>query len=391
MAYPLGLKLYLLAHRGEAAPDAPPHRPEGRLVWLHAPDADAARPLAELARRIMDEAGHPVLVTGPAGIALPDGAILAPPPAEGSVKPFLDHWKPALAVFSDGELRPALLGEASARNIPMMLVDARAPVLPHSRDAWWPGLTRALLSRFAHILTLDEASARAFRRWGAPPDTVKIAGRMEEGTRPLPCTEAERAELARLIATRPVWLAAGLTAAEEEIVIAAHRSALRLSHRLLLIVVPEDPERATGLAEHLEAEGFTVARRALEEEPDAEAEVYVADNPAEYGLWYRLAPICFLGGTFSSGAVRDPMEAASLGSAILHGPKPGPYGGALSRLAAAKATLPVAQARVLGDAVGDLMSPDRVAWLAQAAWGVASDGTEVTDRVLALVERILDE
>lgn len=391
MAYSLGLKLYLLAHKGEAAPDALSPRPEGRLVWLHAPDADSARPLVELARRIIEEDGHPVLLTAPEGVAVPDGAILSRPPAEAQAAVFLDHWKPAIAIFADGELRPALLTEAAHRGIPMMLVDARAPVLPRSRDAWWPGLTRALLGRFAHILALDEASARAFRRWGAPFDVVKVSGRMEEGNIPLPCTEAERAELARQIATRPVWLAAGLTTAEEEIVIAAHRSALRLAHRLLLIVVPEDPERAGGLAEHLEAENFAVARRAFEEEPDPEIEVYVADNAAEYGLWYRLAPVCFLGGTFSGGAVRDPMEAASLGSAILHGPKGGAHAGAFGRLTAAKATLPVAQPRILGDALGDMMSPDRVAWLAQAAWGVVSEGTEVTDRVLALVQRMMDE
>ncbi len=391
MAYPLGLKLYLFAHRGEAAPDTPPPRPAGRLIWLHAPDADAARPMLELAHRIADEEGHNVLLTAPEGPPMPEGVLHRPPPEDAQAREFLAHWEPELAVFSDGELRPALLDEAAERKIPMLMVDARAPYLPHRRDTWWPGLTRALLSRFAHILTLDEAAERAFIRRGAPPAIVKVAGRMEEGTVPLPCTEAERASLARQIATRPVWLAAGLTRAEEDIAIAAHRSALRMSHRLLLIIVPEDPERATGLAERLEDEGFTVSRRAFDEEPDPETEIYVADNPAEYGLWYRLSPVCFLGGTFSGGAVRDPMEAASLGSAILHGPVTSAHSGAFARLAAAKATLPLDRPKALADALGDLLAPDRVAWLAQAAWGVASDGTEVTDRVMALIQRMMDE
>lgn len=391
MAYPLGLKLYLFAHRRDASFDAPPPRPPGRLVWLHAPSLDAARPMIELARRIEEEDGHPVLLTAPEGVAPPDGVIHRLPPDESQARAFLNHWEPALAIFAEGELRPALLDGAAERGIPMLMVDARMPSLPGRGDKWWPGLSRALLGRFAHILTLDEGAARVFRRWGAPDDAVKVAGRMEEGTTPLPCTEAERASLARQISTRPVWLAVGLTRPEEEIVIAAHRSALRLSHRLLLIIVPEDPERATSLADDLEAEGFTTARRAQDEEPDPETEVYVADNPAEYGLWYRLAPVCFLGGTFADGPVRDPMEAASLGSAILHGPKTGAHAAAFARLAAAQATLPVALPKGLGDALGDMMSPDRVAWLAQAAWGVASDGTEVTDRVMALIGRMMDE
>lgn len=393
MAYSLGLKLYQLAHRREHAPEQRPPRPDGRLIWLHAPDADAARPLTELARRLRAEDGAQVLLTAPDGVTAPHGVIVqrAPGDSVAEARAFLDHWTPTVAVMADGELRPSVLHLAAQRGVGLMLVDGRAPHVMKGHEGWWPGLTRALLSRFAHILTLDEAAARSFRRSGGTSVAVKVAGRMEESTPPLPCTEAERAELARLIATRPVWLATGLPEAEEEIVIAAHRSALRLSHRLLLIVVPESPDRAAPLAERLDAEGFTVARRALEEEPDPETEIYVADNAAEYGLWYRLAPVCYLGGSFTAGTVRDPVEAAALGSAILHGPKPGAHAGAIARLVAARATHPVAQPKHLGDALGDMLSPDRVAWLAGAAWGVTSDGTEVTDRVLALIQRMMDE
>ena len=50
------------------------------------------------------------------------------------------------------------------------------------------------------------------------------------------------------MATRPVWLAVDVPAAEEAAVIAAHRAALRLAHRLLLILVPQEAARAADLA-----------------------------------------------------------------------------------------------------------------------------------------------
>ena len=50
----------------------------------------------------------------------------------------------------------------------------------------------------------------------------------------------------------------------------------------------------------------------------------------------------------------------------------------------------VGSANDLAEALGDLLSPDRAARLAQAAWAVASDGAEVTERVLALIRRIMD-
>jgi len=175
-------------------------------------------------------------------------------------------------------------------------------------------------------------------------------------------------------------------------VIAAHRAALRLAHRLLLIVVPQDPARVAPLAEKMEKEeGWTVALRAEEQEPDPETEVYIADSANEFGLWYRLAPITFLGGSLAgTGCARDPLEPAALGSAILYGPRPGLYGATFGRLGAARAARAVGSPNDLAEALGDLLSPDRAARLAQAAWTVASDGAEVTERVIVMIRRILD-
>ncbi|NUB46338.1 3-deoxy-D-manno-octulosonic acid transferase [Fertoebacter nigrum] len=396
MAYSLGLTLYHLAARREASPSGPrPARPAGRLLWLHAPGVDAARPLAELGARLAAEEGHPVLVTCPEPCPPLPGLIWQPPPPEtqAEVRAFLDHWHPEIGVFAEGELRPALLHEAHERGVDLMLVDGRAPHFLRGRDGWWPGLMRGLLGQFSHILTLDEPAARAFRRAGGLLSAVKVAGRMEERSAALPCTEAERAALARLLATRPVWLAACLPEAEEDAVIAAHRAALRLAHRLLLIVVPHDPARTRPLAERMQAEqGWTVACRASDEEPDPETEVYIVENAAELGLWYRLAPVTYLGGSLSaSGCQRDPMEGAALGSALIHGPKSGAHGAGLARLHGARAAVAVASGAELAEALSDLLAPDRAARLAQQAWVVASDGAEVTDRVIALICRLLDE
>jgi 3-deoxy-D-manno-octulosonic-acid transferase len=48
--------------------------------------------------------------------------------------------------------------------------------------------------------------------------------------------------------------------------------------------------------------------------------VYVADTIGELGLIYRLAPIVFMGGSLVRHGGQNPIEAAKLGAAILHGP-----------------------------------------------------------------------
>lgn len=393
MALSIGRTLYNLTTRPQVgASFLRPDRPLGKLVWLHAPDISFARGLAQLSLRLLREVGGHVLITCPQNIDGLDGAVIQQRPpldAASDARAFLNHWQPDLILMAGGEVRPAVLLECADRKLPVLMVDARTPYLIKGRDGWYPGLLRRSLGVFQQVLAVDEASAKAFRKMGLTQ--VQTTGRMEEASAALGYHEPERAVLAELIATRPVWLAADVPKAEEAAVIAAHRSALRLAHRLLLILVPQDPARAAPLAAQMEnAEGWMVAQRGLEQEPEPETEVYIPDSAAEYGLWYRLAPVTFMGGTLlGDGCARNPMEPAALGSAILYGPRPGGHGTMFGRLGAALAARAVGSPTDLGDALADLLSPDRAARLAQAAWAVASDGVDVTDRVIGLAAQLM--
>lgn len=394
MAVLPGLTLYALRHRGRRAtwtPQGP--RPDGRVVWIHAAEDETTAPLLALARRLIAEDGVSVTLTAamppPAAAHLFTGRPAAETPADA--RAFLDHWAPSVGVLAGGILPPALIHEASLRGIPLIVADGRAPVLPHDVRGWHPGLTAALLARLHTVLAVDEPAARLFRRAGVRPSALAVSGRMEHPPSALPTNEAERAALSRVLASRPVWLASHLPEAEEALAIQAHRSILRLAHRMLLIVVPDDPARAPALVARMaEVEGWTVARRSAEEEPEPDVQVYVADSAGELGLWYRLAPVTYLGGSLSPGGCRaDPLPAAAVGSALVHGPRSGAFGAAIGRLGAAQATALVGSGADLAQALAELLSPDRAARLAQAAWLVTTEGADVTNRVLALIRSLL--
>jgi 3-deoxy-D-manno-octulosonic-acid transferase len=63
----------------------------------------------------------------------------------------------------------------------------------------------------------------------------------------------------------------------------------------------------------------SVARRAAEEPVTDETAIYVADTMNELGLFYRLAPFCFLGGTLVPMGGHNPLEPAALHCAVLAG------------------------------------------------------------------------
>lgn len=378
-------------------PKGAPDRPLGDLIWLHAPSVQAARGIFCLARNLSQDELCTVLLTCAQPLELPNhllgldpAIILQTPPADrtAEVEGYLAHWNPQAIVLVDGELPATLLAEAEMRRLPVLMVNSPAPRMLGGRD-WLPGVMRRALQSVSRAFVLDETAARAYRKSGL----ARVEnGRLEERP-PIPrASEAEREAMARLMATRPVWLALSPKPEEEAAVIEAHRAALERSHRLLMILLIDDPSRADALQSRMTQElGWRVARRDRDEDPDADTEVLLFAGSDELGLALRLAPLCFLGGSLAGpGCLRNPIEAAALGSSIIHGPKVGVFGVEIARLGAARGAMAVANDRQLAEAVMDLQSPDQAARLAAAAWGVATDGAEVMAEVIAELRRMID-
>jgi len=395
------LSLYLLAARRastrpvsslSARPEADP------LIWIHVDPGSSLQGLGQLAHRMQGlrpDLGFLVTAPGraPPLAHFPQGsaAETLPPDRLPDLRAFLDHFRPALILLTGPELPPALIHVADGAGIPVALADLELAPSDPAPWRWSAGMAAALLRRIGPILLADAATARVLARVAGPGLPATVTGRIEATFDPPGHDEDERLILAELIGARPVWLAADLPEAEEEAVIAAHAWALRFAHRALLILAPADPDRATAIAARLSARGLEVARRSAEEDPEEDVQVLIADLPDEIGLWYRLAPVAFLGGTLTGkGPRRPPAEAAGLGSAILHGPRFGAEREVLADLDAAGAACKVVDAAGLAEALADILTPERAAELAFRAWQHATTGAEVRERAMQLLFERLD-
>lgn len=376
-------------------------RPDGPLIWFHAASVGESLAVLELIRRLLDEREdlHVLVTTGSVTSAnvmadrLPERAThhYAPLDAKPFVTAFLDHWKPDVAIWTESELWPTLVVETHNRAVPMLLLNARMSKASHDKWRFAPGMIRSLLGRFQTALVQDNLTMVYLRRLGMPVDRMKVMGTLKEGAAALPCREEDRAEMAAILAGRPVWLASSTHEGEERLVLQAHKLAMRSSPRLLLILVPRHPERGDEIAGMLQAENWRFTRRAADEVPVDETSVYLADTMGELGLWYRLSPISFVGGSLVAIGGHNPFEPAALGSAILHGPYVTNFVDIYDRLRDGGAARLVSSPEKLAVQVTALLSPENAASMAAAAWQVTSDGADVTDRAMALVMDTLDD
>jgi 3-deoxy-D-manno-octulosonic-acid transferase len=375
-------------------------RPGGPLVWLHAASIGEAQSILRLVERLLhDRAGLSALVTtGTVTSAdvlagrLPARAIhqFVPVDRAAWVRRFLEHWRPDAALWVESELWPNLLLETHARGVPLALVNAR--ISERSYRTWQraPGLARRLLAAFDLVLAQDEAIAGRLRDLGAR--TVTVSGNLKAAAAALPANADALLALQDAFADRPLWLAASTHPGEEAMVGAAHRHAAATLGGLLTVLVPRHPRRGPEIAAELSAAGLRVARRSAGEPVTAETDIYVADTTGELGLFYRLAPLAFVGGSLVPHGGQNLLEAAQLGCAVLHGPHVDNFRAIAADLATAGASRQVADADTLAATVARLLGrPARLRAMAAAATDAARIKAEVLDEVLGLLAPLLDD
>jgi 3-deoxy-D-manno-octulosonic-acid transferase len=308
-----------------------------------------------------------------------------------SVTAFLDHWSPDCCVWTWGGLRPLLIIEATERNCPLFLINADTAGFDGRRDRWIPDVARSVLPLFSSIMARTPATARRLAQFGLNKSDMEITIPLQAGGQALPCNETDLTDLAATCVGRAIWFANGVQQEELQTVLAAHRQALRLSHRLLLIIRPAGALTPEEAYEQIRAQDFRALRWDDGQYPDETTQVLISEDPLDIGLFYRMAPVSFLGGSLVAGRDGvDPLEAAALGSAVLYGPRVGRYLQSYSRLAAAGAGRIINDSAALGMAVSRLVAPDQAAIMAHAGWEVISEGAALMDRITDLVQDMLD-
>ena len=399
MARSLSLSAYRLLSRRSRHSGATerPERPAGRIVWFHATTPARIAVARDIAAKLRSQRGglRTLLTVG-------DGT--SPPEEKGgfdwtdtlggdhpeAASACLSHWRPDLGVWIGGRLMHNALAAARNQKIPMILADADLADLPGA-GGWRAALARESLTVFDRAFAVGEGAAARLDALGIAPDRVTRTPPLVISGTALPVNEDAIADLTEMLAGRPVWLAAEVHPDEVAQVLAAHLSAARLSHRLLLVLTPSQAGSVKDLVEQARGMGLRVADWDAGDLPDELTQVLVAPGGRHLGLWYRVAPVAFIGCSLVAGqGGRDPFDAAAMGSAVLYGPNVRDHLAAYSRLAAGGAARIVKDADGLAAAVMQTLAPDRAAAMALAGWEIVSEGAASTDQLIDAIQDRLD-
>jgi 3-deoxy-D-manno-octulosonic-acid transferase len=344
--------------RGE--PGVP--RPPGPLVWVHGASVGEFIAVLPLVERICAQGLTVLVTTGTVTSAelaarrLPVGALhqFIPLDMPSFITRFLDHWQPDLALFVESDLWPNIILGASARAIPMVLVNGRISARSYARWRRFPRTIAALLRRFDLCMVRSREDEERFGALGAP--RISITGNLKFDVPALPVDAGKLAALSDATASRTVVVAASTHPGEESVIADAH-GRLKAAHPgLLTIIAPRHPQRGTDVADVVAAVHLKPALRSRGDLPADDTDVYVFDTLGELGLIYRLGPIVFMGGSLVPHGGQNPIEAIKFGAAILHGPHVSNFADVYAELGRDGGAVPVGDASQLTAHVGAFIS-----------------------------------
>jgi len=372
-------------------------RPDGVLVWLHGASVGETLSLMALVEALA--AARPditILVTSGTRTSaalmaerLPAGAIHQYLPIDGPLATarFLDHWRPSLGVFVESELWPNLLLAARERGVRLALLSAK---LSEASFKGWrraPRAARRLLGGFDLILAQD---GRAAERIADLRGVVQGVADLKFGAAPLPVEIEQLAARKSDLGDRPMILAASTHPGEEALILARWRSlVVERVDRPLLVIVPRHPERGPAIADVARIEGLAAGLQSTGSALDGE--VFVADALGQLGLWFRLARLAVMGGSFIEGVGgHNPLEPARLCAPVVSGHHVENWATVYRELEAAGAVLMTADAAVLDASLRQALdAPETLAAMADRARDYVAGRDEAARAVAGQVLRLV--
>jgi 3-deoxy-D-manno-octulosonic-acid transferase len=298
------------------------------LLWLHAVSVGEVRGAAPLVRALRSAyPQHAVLLTCTTAAGretaqqlLGEAVRIAyfPYDLPWVVARFLDHFRPQMALVMETEVWPNVLAACRARGVPAVLANARLSEKSARGYRRLGALARSAFACFRAICAQDSESAKRLRALGA--DNVTITGNLKFDAEPEGAKLAEGRALKASLGGRRVLLLASTRDGEEKLLLDALGMSGTLPADTLLVLVPRHPQRFDEVAALVAARGLALARRSRGEAPTPGTALYLGDTMGEMALYYALADVAVIGGSFAPLGAQNLIEACAVGVPVVIGP-----------------------------------------------------------------------
>ena len=297
------------------------------FVWVHAVSLGETRAVEPLLRHLRQalpgmrlllthgtatgrEAGRALLQPGDVQVWQPWDTPLA-------TRRFVRQFRPRIGLLVETEVWPNLVHTCLRAHVPLCLVNARlsAKSLRKAQRLDW--LAVPAFRSLSAVWPQSGDDAARLRSLGAPVQAP--TGNLKFDTTP-DADQCAQGQSLRQSVGRPVLLLASSREGEEQMLLDALRAHAVPERSVQWLLVPRHPQRFNAVAALCLAAGLTVSRRSVDGSGFAPADVWIGDSVGEMALYFGLADVALLGGSFAPLGGQNLIEAAACGCPVVMGP-----------------------------------------------------------------------
>ena len=316
--------------------------PLGRFVWVHAVSLGETRAAAILLAALREQLpGMRLLLTHGTATGRAEGEKLLLPgdvqvwqpwDTPGAVARFLRKFRPAIGILMETEVWPNLVAGCQQRGIPLVLANARFNEKSLRKAQRLAALARPAYGGLAAVWAQTKEDAARLQAMGA--QVRGVFGNLKFDVVP-DAPLLERGRRWRAQAGRPVVLLASSREGEEALWLENFKQKMPLAHTrqaqsainniangvdVQWLIVPRHPQRFDEVQQLLQRAGLSVSRRSAWAAQPEPADVWLGDSLGEMALYYGLADVALLGGSFAPLGGQNLIEAAACGCPVVLGP-----------------------------------------------------------------------
>jgi 3-deoxy-D-manno-octulosonic-acid transferase len=310
---------------------------QGDWVWVHAVSLGETRTAGILLKGLREnfpglrlllthgtatgrEEGHKLLQPG-------DVQVWQPWDSPDVVARFFKAFQPRLGLILETEIWPNWVRCAQQFKVPLVLVNARMSEKSMRQAMRWPSLMTPAYAGLSAVLAQTKDDAARLQTLGA--HVAKVTGNLKFDATPDPM-QVSWGQACRANLKQPVLMLASSREGEERLWLQAWQRfvAANPNAHVQWLVVPRHPQRVDDVAQLLAQHGWQVSRRStwgVEEghgppSNTAHPNIFLGDSLGEMALYYSLADVALLGGSFEPLGGQNLIEAAACGCPVVMGP-----------------------------------------------------------------------
>ncbi|MCC8417887.1 MAG: lipid IV(A) 3-deoxy-D-manno-octulosonic acid transferase [Rickettsia endosymbiont of Bryobia graminum] len=298
------------------------------LIWIHAASVGESTIALNLIENINNLYSIPLqfLITSTTRSSakilkqkLPKNAIHQFVPIDNIifVRKFFHTWRPHIGIFIESELWPCLISEGS-KYCKILLLNARISDKSFKRWQKFNSLFRDIVTNFSQIIVQSNKDFQKYTQLGVTNNILNL-GNIKFANKPLTVNKEELLILSQHLAGKKIIVFASTHIEDEQVVLNVIKPIKSLFANCYFILIPRHPERKEDIGKICNQLGLNYSIKSNNNLPILTDDLYIVDKFGELGLFFSLAYISFIGGSFKQGG-HNILEPGYFSNYIIFGP-----------------------------------------------------------------------